>query len=172
MEKRDNDAHNDASNVWDCIRHYNNDQYCQIEKLYPSASAIIKKLESYPEKSAYHGHIKGQQGDGEHKGAAAARATAIKYLKDNKPVQLPELVRIRPDLGNKKENEKWDEKYQKVITTWEEEVATKKNPNTTLCTRLNQVNPLNPTGWKKGGAWDEYLRLCKHNGKTPTEKRK
>lgn len=123
-------------NVWSCIVFYNNDSAEEISAQYKhNKSLILNRLNSYSGKSKYHGHISGGAGDGEHGGAADARAAAITHLKSyTPPQQAAQIVKVA-DNAKKSSNMKAESELSEIIrqhngtTPALEALLTEKNPN-------------------------------------------
>lgn len=75
----------DEQNVWACLMTYRYDKAVQLQGIYGTSSAIIKKLGNYPLRGSYHGHRSGGGGDGTNPGADKNLDAAISFLEKNKP---------------------------------------------------------------------------------------
>jgi hypothetical protein len=125
----------DEENVWSCIVFYNNDSAEEVSTQYRhSKPLILNRLSSYSGKSKYHGHISGGAGDGEHAGAADARAAAIAHLMSyTPPPQTAQIVKVA-DHAKKNSNMKTESELSEIIrqhtgtTPALEALLTEKNP--------------------------------------------
>lgn len=149
----------DAANVWSCIQTYRLEKAKTLESKYLTQTAIISKLESYPEKKEYHGHQSGGAGDGENPSASTNLGKAILFLEVHAPVAV---ITVAKKVGV-------HPKHKANLTKSQELMAIIK-ANDNLGTMVSLLAAKDALWRNDKTAWSEYsLKYEAKKGKRPTK---
>lgn len=149
----------EAANVWSCIQTYRYEKAKALELKYLTQTAIISKLESYPEKAEYHGHKSGGAGDGENPSASANLGKAILFLEVNAPVIVAPVVKKVGIHPKHKANLSKSQELMAIIRV-----------NSNLGTMVSLLAAKDALWRNDKTAWSEYsLKYEAKKGKRPTK---